>query len=106
VLLKECSDVQQRFGIGEQNGGAIVEYEASKTDTTASDAVISERLVRLLLEVYFCYSCCWCFLLILPVLKCLLALVADLVCIFVTSVSNYYQINWLLMSIWRVLGPH
>jgi len=46
VLLKECSDVQQRFGIGEQNGGAIVEYEASKTDTTASDAVISERLVR------------------------------------------------------------
>lgn len=47
MLLKECSDVQQRFGIGEQNGGAIVEHEASRTDITASDAVISERLVRL-----------------------------------------------------------
>jgi nucleoprotein TPR len=45
VLLKECSDVQQRFGIGEQNGGAIVEHVASRTDITASDAVISERLL-------------------------------------------------------------
>jgi nucleoprotein TPR len=31
VLLKECSDVQQRFGIGEQNGGAIVEHENARS---------------------------------------------------------------------------
>lgn len=38
--------MQHRFGIGEQNGGEYLEIEASKTDITSSDAVISERLVR------------------------------------------------------------
>lgn len=44
VLLKECSDVQQRFGVGDQNG-AVVDFVTTMTETTAVDTVISERLL-------------------------------------------------------------
>jgi nucleoprotein TPR len=45
VLLKECADVQQRFGVGDQNGEAMVEFVTSVVETTAVDTVISDRLV-------------------------------------------------------------
>lgn len=48
MLLKECLDVQQRFGVGDQNGGAIIEYVTPVAETTAVDTVISERLVSFL----------------------------------------------------------
>uniref|UniRef100_A0A7I4FVD3 Nucleoprotein TPR/MLP1 domain-containing protein n=1 Tax=Physcomitrium patens TaxID=3218 RepID=A0A7I4FVD3_PHYPA len=44
VLLKECLDVQQRFGVGDANGETAIEYVTSRTESSASDAVISERL--------------------------------------------------------------
>lgn len=47
MLLKECLDVQQRFGVGDANGETAIEYVTSRTESSASDAVISERLVRL-----------------------------------------------------------
>ncbi|CAM6048370.1 unnamed protein product [Sphagnum compactum] len=45
VLLKECADVQQRFGVGDQNGEAMVEFVTSAVETTAVDTVISDRLL-------------------------------------------------------------
>ncbi|CAK9226319.1 unnamed protein product [Sphagnum troendelagicum] len=45
VLLKECADVQQRFGVGDQNGEAMVEFVTSVVETTAVDTVISDRLL-------------------------------------------------------------
>jgi hypothetical protein len=45
VLLKECTDIQQRFGVGDQNGEAMVEFVTSVAETTAVDTVISDRLV-------------------------------------------------------------